>query len=131
MLEIIIISFGYKEGSPPSADVIFDVRFLKNPYWVEELRSLAGTDEAIQKYVLEQPIAQLFLTSLVLMLKEILPTLNEEGVDHYTIALGCTGGQHRSVTLAEVLATKLKEFVPEFKTRVLHRELDNRVRSQP
>src|SRR5580658_2531423 len=76
-LEVRVISFGYKQGPPPLANVVFDVRFLKNPYWVEELRPLTGRDQPVQDYVLQQPLAQEFLQSLNVMLSKILPKMAE------------------------------------------------------
>jgi UPF0042 nucleotide-binding protein len=124
-LELIITSFGYKKSPPPSANIVFDVRFLQNPYWVEELRPLSGRDRPVQDYVLKQELAQDFLAFLTNMLKKILPHMEERKIDRYTIALGCTGGQHRSATLVEALAKQLAEIFPDYKVSVLHRELDN------
>ncbi len=123
-LELVITSFGYKKSAPPSANVVFDVRFLQNPYWVEELRPLSGKDQPVQDYVLKQELAQDFLMFLTTMLKKILPHMAERKIDRYTIALGCTGGQHRSATLVEALGKDLKTIFPEYKVTVAHRELD-------
>lgn len=122
-LDILIMSFGYKEGPPPSANVVFDVRFLKNPYWVEELRPLTGLDKPIQDYVLQQELAQEFLDSAVGMMKTLLPRLVEMDIKEFSIAFGCTGGQHRSATLVEVLSNRLQEIFPHFNISKQHREL--------
>lgn len=118
-----VISFGYKEGSPPSANVTFDVRFLKNPYWVEELRPMTGLDVAVQKYVMEQNGAVQFVDSICDMLNSLIPLLVEKQVTEFTIAFGCTGGQHRSATLVEILAERLAERFPNTPVERFHREL--------
>ena len=123
--EVLVVSFGYKKDDPPSANVVFDVRFLKNPYWVEELKPLTGKDKPVQNYVLEQPLAQEFLESLTGMLQKILPCMLEAKHDRYTIALGCTGGQHRSASLVEALGPRLRELFPKYKVTIHHRELDD------
>ena len=119
------MSFGYKQGPPPVANVVWDVRFLKNPYWVEELRPLTGLDARVQEYVLQQPLAQDFLSSLTSIFAKVLPKVVEHKVDRYIIALGCTGGQHRSTTLAEALSKILSEQFPNFAISVRHRELSH------
>lgn len=122
-LEVKVISFGYKQGPPPLANIVFDVRFLKNPYWVEELRPLTGRDQPVQDYVLQQALAQEFLQSLGVMLGKILPKMAELKVGQFIIALGCTGGQHRSATLVETLAATLKQKYPQYSVVIAHREL--------
>jgi len=124
-LEVTVMSFGYKQGPPPLANVVFDVRFLKNPFWIEELRPLTGLDKPVQEYVLEQPMAQDFLESLSSLLNRVLPKVVEHKVHHYIIALGCTGGQHRSTALVEALAARLKENIPNCTVTIQHRELFN------
>ncbi|MBY0552248.1 MAG: hypothetical protein K2W95_33520 [Candidatus Obscuribacterales bacterium] len=118
-----VISFGYKEGAPPSANAVFDVRFLKNPYWVEELRPLSGLDVSVQQYVMEQNGAVEFIDSICAMLTSLLPMLREKQVAEFTIAFGCTGGQHRSATLVETLANELQKRFPEADVERFHREL--------
>ena len=117
------MSFGYKQGPPPLANVVFDVRFLKNPYWVEELRPLTGRDQPVQDYVLQQPLAQDFLQSLQVLLSKVLPKMAELKVGQFIIALGCTGGQHRSATLVEALAGLLRQKFPQYTVVIAHREL--------
>lgn len=121
-------SFGYKEGPPPPANAVFDVRFLKNPYWVEELRPLTGLDKKVQDYVLSQECAQEFLASIITMLDRVLPHLAATDITEYAIAFGCTGGQHRSATLVEALADHLQEHFPGYAVKRLHRELDGRTK---
>jgi UPF0042 nucleotide-binding protein len=122
-LAIQLISFGFKYGVPLEADLVFDVRFMQNPYYVEELRQLSGLTESVREYVLGQPVAQEFLRYLHDFLGFALPAYVGEGKTRLTIALGCTGGYHRSIALAEELATWLREqdFGP---VAVFHRELD-------
>lgn len=123
-LEVTVMSFGYKRGEAPNANAVFDVRFLKNPYWVEHLRPLTGLDKPVQDYVLEQDAAQDFLTSILDLTVKIIPQFNRAKVKHFTIAFGCTGGQHRSTTIAENMAFSLARYFPEAHVRVVHRELD-------
>ncbi len=123
-LEVTVMSFGYKRGDAPSANAVFDVRFLKNPYWVEELRPLTGLDKPVQDYVLKQEPAQDFLVSILELCFKIIPQFTDAKVKHFTIAFGCTGGQHRSATIAESVAQSLASGIPEAYVRVVHRELD-------
>lgn len=118
-----VISFGYKEGNPPAANAIFDVRFLKNPYWVEELRPLTGLDSRVQQYVMEQNGAKEFVDSIGDMLFALVPLLVEKQLSEFTIAFGCTGGQHRSATMVEILAKQLQERFPTTPIERFHREL--------
>jgi UPF0042 nucleotide-binding protein len=122
-LLVTVISFGYKEGAPPVANLVFDVRFLKNPFWVEELRPLTGEDKAVQAYVMEQPLAVEFLQSVLNMLDTLLPQLEEQKVGDFSIAFGCTGGQHRSATLASRVASEIGKRYPHYRVIKQHREL--------
>jgi len=122
-LEITVVSFGYKEGPPPVAGMVFDVRFLKNPYWVEELRPMTGLDKPVSDFVLEQVLAADFLDSLLDLFKRTLPQFSQLDVAELTVAFGCTGGQHRSVALTEALAARLKEAFPQYTVKSAHREL--------
>jgi len=126
VLEIKIVSFGYKAGPPPNANMLFDVRFLNNPYWVEHLRPLNGLDKEVQDYVIEQPLAKLFLNALMSMADTILPEMAKRKVKVVTIAFGCTGGQHRSCAIAEFTAKKLNEHFPQYMVKIFHRELDGK-----
>ena len=122
-LQIDIVTFGFKYGIPLEADLVFDVRFMQNPYYVEGLRQLSGLTDAVREYVLGQPVATEFLRYLRQFLTFALPAYVGEGKTRLTIALGCTGGYHRSIALTEELATWLREqdFGP---VAVFHRELD-------
>lgn len=123
-----VMSFGYKQGLPPTANIIFDVRFLKNPYWVDELRPLNGMcDVQVQDYVMNQDAAIGFLNSVTELLANLLPRLPELKVSEFTIAFGCTGGQHRSATMCEKLAARLSERFPNYQVEREHRELINRI----
>jgi RNase adapter protein RapZ len=122
-LVIQLISFGYKFGVPLEADLVFDVRFMQNPFYVEELRTQSGLTDPVRAYVLEQPLATQFMDSLRGFLEFAVPAYISEGKSRLTIAIGCTGGFHRSIVMAEELATWLRErgFGP---VAVFHRELD-------
>jgi UPF0042 nucleotide-binding protein len=122
-LAIQLISFGFKYGVPLEADLVFDVRFMQNPYYIEELRKLSGLTEEVRTFVLGQPVAQEFLRYLREFLAFALPAYVGEGKTRLTIALGCTGGYHRSIALAEALADWLRDrdFGP---VAIFHRELD-------
>jgi UPF0042 nucleotide-binding protein len=104
---ITIVSFGYKFGIPLDADLVFDLRFLPNPHWVDELRSLAGTDEPVRDFVLASAGAQEFMEHMFEFLDFALPRYAREGKSYLTIALGCTGGRHRSVVVAQEAAVRL------------------------
>ena len=115
-------SFGYRYGLPPNADLVIDVRFLPNPYYISELRPLSGLDPQVQKYVLDQEDCRAFIGELDRMLAFLLPRYQSEGKSYLTLAIGCTGGRHRSVTLVEEFARRLKE--KDFRVRVQHRDID-------
>jgi UPF0042 nucleotide-binding protein len=102
-----VISFGYKHGIPLDVDIVFDCRFLPNPFWIEELRPYSGLDDPVREWVLGQPESAAFLEKLDELLTSILPAFVREGKSYLTIAMGCTGGRHRSVALAEALAERL------------------------
>jgi UPF0042 nucleotide-binding protein len=121
-LVIQLISFGYKFGVPLEADLVFDVRFMQNPYYVPELRQLSGLTETVRNFVLEQPVARRFVTFLHDFLDFTLPAYESEGKTRLTIAIGCTGGYHRSIVIAEELAAWLGERGAP--VSVFHRELD-------
>lgn len=120
-LNVTVMSFGYKYGLPLDADHVVDVRFFANPYWVTELRHLTGKDEAVAKYVLEQPGARDFAQHYVDTLAPVLNGYLQELKPFVTIAVGCTGGRHRSVAMCEFIAKGLKD--KGFRVRVLHRDL--------
>jgi UPF0042 nucleotide-binding protein len=107
-LTISVISFGFKHSMPSDADIVMDVRFLPNPYYVLRLRDRTGLERAVRDYVLEREETQEFLSRWFDLLDQIVPGYIEEGKQHLTIAMGCTGGMHRSVVLAEVTADHLR-----------------------
>lgn len=107
-LDVTIESFGFKYGIPMDADIVMDVRFLPNPHWDEGLRPLTGLDEPVRRFVLEQPAAERFLSHLVDLLASVLPEFAQEGKSYLTVAVGCTGGRHRSVAVAEEVAARLR-----------------------
>ena len=122
-LRIDILTFGFKFGLPLEADLVFDVRFLTNPYWVPDLKPLSGLHASVRDYVLGQPSAGRFLELVTELLDLTLPAYRAEGKSRLTIALGCTGGYHRSIALAEELARRLRAH-DETEVAVFHRELD-------
>jgi UPF0042 nucleotide-binding protein len=103
-----ILSFGFKNGIPADADMVFDVRFLPNPFYIDELKHLTGKDKAVRDYVMSFDEAGTFLNKLVDMLEFLIPSYVKEGKHQLVIAIGCTGGQHRSVTLANELYDRMK-----------------------
>ena len=119
---ISVLSFGFKYGIPEDADLVFDVRFLPNPYYVDELRPLTGQDEGVFNYVMDNEIARQFAAKLDDMVKFLIPNYAKEGNTSLVIAIGCTGGKHRSVTLARVLYDKLIE-TREYGIRLEHRDI--------
>ncbi len=116
-----VISFGYKYGLPLDADLVFDVRFLPNPYYVDSLRSLNGNNSSVKKYVWKWPITHKFYQKLVDMLEFLIPCYIKEGKPQLAIAIGCTGGKHRSVVLSNDLLHMLQE--KGFNARVEHRDI--------
>lgn len=107
-LQIAVESFGFKHGLPLDADIVMDVRFLPNPHWDEDLRPLTGHDPAVRDYVIERAVTQEFLDHLETLLVSVLPSYQAEGRSYLTIAIGCTGGRHRSVAITEELARRLR-----------------------
>ena len=122
-LVVDVVTFGFKYGLPLEADLVFDVRFLNNPFYVEDLKPLSGLDTPVRDYVLGQPAAGRFLELVVELLELTIPAYRAEGKAHLTIALGCTGGYHRSIALAEELAARLGR-VAQASVAVFHRELE-------
>lgn len=118
-----VTSFGYKYGLPPGADLVFDVRFMQNPFYIPALRPLTGSDEPVRAFVLEDPATKEFLGHVVPFLRAVMPKYEEEKKAHLGIAFGCTGGRHRSVTMADEVAARVKEFWPGGIT-VEHRDRD-------
>lgn len=120
-MQISIVSFGYKHGLPLDVDLVFDVRFLPNPHWDEHLRPLTGQDDAVNEFVLGQDISQEFLNRLYGMLDLLVPAYKSEGKSYLTVAIGCTGGRHRSVAIAEQLCRWLLS--SGFRPRLTHRDI--------
>jgi UPF0042 nucleotide-binding protein len=118
------VSFGFKYGAPVDADIVLDVRFLQNPYFVDELRDHAGTVEVVKSYVLDQPDTHEFLARAEGLLGFCLPRFEAEGKSYLTIAVGCTGGRHRSVVIAEYLARALEK-ICDMSIEVVHRDIDH------
>ena len=120
---VTILSFGFKYGIPADADLVFDVRFLPNPYYDPELRPLTGNDAAIQQYVTRSGDAQIFLDKLEDMLEFLIPHYIDEGKYHLVVGIGCTGGKHRSVTIANGIYKRLKNL--PYSVRIEHRDIEN------
>lgn len=120
-LKIALISFGFKNGVPIDADMVFDVRFLPNPHWIPELRPKSGLSKDVAQYVLKHDAAQKFQDAMVNLLTGVAPGYLSEGKRQVTVAIGCTGGKHRSTSMAEELAVRLR--AQGFPTTVLHRDL--------
>ena len=121
-LYITVLSFGFKYGIPNDADLVFDVRFLPNPYYIDELRPQSGNDKPVQEYVMNNELAREFLEKLVDMVQFLMPNYAAEGKHQLVIAIGCTGGKHRSVTLANELYTALKHN-ENYGIRIEHRDI--------
>lgn len=108
-LFVTILSFGFKYGIPVDADLIFDVRFMPNPYYIEELRKKTGNDEVVKNFVMDSEVSRKFLEKLYDMIKFLIPNYVNEGKNQLVIGVGCTGGKHRSVTVANELYDKLSK----------------------
>ena len=121
-LQANIVSFGFKHGLPLDVDLVFDCRFLPNPHWVESLRPLRGTDPKVKRYVMKQEETEAFLAELERLFALLLPAYVKEGKSYLSIGVGCTGGHHRSVVLAEELARTLERL--GFPARVHHRDIE-------
>jgi UPF0042 nucleotide-binding protein len=128
-LAVSLQSFSYKRGMPRGVDMVFDCRFLRNPYWEQALRDLDGRDEAVEAYIRGDARFAEFYGRLSDLITFLLPAMVEEGKAHLAIGFGCTGGQHRSVAVAEILAKALAEAGWPVSKR--HRELERRAASQP
>lgn len=123
-LAVNLQSFSYKRGVPRGIDMVLDCRFLRNPYWDESLRGLTGMDDAVRKFVKEDARYATFFDQTQELVKFLLPAYREEGKSHFTIGMGCTGGQHRSVSVAEELAIVLAQ--SGWQVSVRHREMERR-----
>jgi UPF0042 nucleotide-binding protein len=120
-MKVSIISFGYKRGIPLDADMVFDMRFLENPFWNETMRAHSGLDDDVRAFVLQSDVAQYFLDALVTMVTKLAPSFISEDKKQLVIGIGCTGGMHRSVAMAEELYNRLKQ--QNMKVSVEHRDL--------
>ena len=116
-----VMSFGYKNGMPVSADMVFDARFIPNPYYVKSLKERTGNDAKVQNYVLKHDISKQFMDSVTSMINTLIPYYRKEGKYSLNVCFGCTGGRHRSVTLANELERRLAEL--GVRTTVAHRDL--------
>ncbi len=121
-LSVNVVSFGFKYGIPLDVDLVLDCRFLPNPHWVEELRPLSGKDEPVRDYVLAQPESKAFLEKIDDLMGLALPGYVREGKSYLSVAVGCTGGRHRSVAIAEELAAALRH--RGFRPSVTHRDIE-------
>jgi RNase adapter protein RapZ len=121
-MQILVMSFGFKHGVPIDVDNVLDVRFLPNPHWVDEMRPLTGLDEPVRRYVLGQPEAKEFLERAEYLLKFLVPAYVKEGKSYLTIAIGCTGGRHRSVVLVEEIADRLRKM--GYNPSTIHRDVE-------
>ncbi|MBP8714806.1 MAG: RNase adapter RapZ [Lachnospiraceae bacterium] len=123
-LMVSIESFGFKFGIPSDADLVFDVRFMPNPFYIEKLKHMTGNDKDVQDYVLGFPEAHIFLDKLYDMLDFLIPNYVREGKHQLVIAIGCTGGRHRSVTMANELYSRLKSGDGHFGLKLYHRDVN-------
>lgn len=121
-LMITVMSFGFKHGIPSDADLVFDVRFLPNPFYIEELKHQTGNDTPVQKYVMSFPEAETFMEKLMDMTEFLIPNYVKEGKYRLVIAIGCTGGKHRSVTLANELYKRMKN-QGDYGIKLYHRDV--------
>lgn len=128
---ITVLSFGFKYGIPADSDLVFDVRFLPNPYYVPELKYLTGNDEPIREFVMKNEEATEFLMKLIDMMEFLIPNYQREGKYQLVVSIGCTGGKHRSVTLANALFGVLREL--GYSVKIEHRDIekDARVKGEP
>jgi UPF0042 nucleotide-binding protein len=120
-MQVMVVSFGYKYGLPMDSDLVFDTRFLPNPFYVDELRDMTGKNAKVRAYVMEAPEATHFIQEMFRFVDYLMPNFVEEGKSYVTVAVGCTGGKHRSVVLAETLGEHLKDM--KYKVQVNHRDI--------
>ena len=121
-LIITLVSFGYKHGLPLDADLVFDIRFLPNPHYIPELQPLSGLDSEVSKFVLDSPLTQKYLKHFKKFIDFLIPNFIEEGKTHLTVAIGCTGGRHRSVAVAETIKSYFES--REHMVVVEHRDIE-------
>jgi len=120
-MQVMVVSFGYKYGLPMDSDLVFDTRFLPNPFYVDELRQKTGKNAKVRAYVMEAPETKRFVKEMFRFVDYMMPNFVEEGKSYVTVAVGCTGGKHRSVALAETLGEHLKG--TNYKIQVNHRDI--------
>ncbi len=120
-MQVMVVSFGYKYGLPMDSDLVFDTRFLPNPFYVDELRDKTGKNAKVRAYVMEAPETARFVKEMFRFVDYLMPNFVEEGKSYVTVAVGCTGGKHRSVVLAETLGEHLKDM--KYKVQVNHRDI--------
>ena len=123
-ISISVVSFGFKYGMPKDADMVFDVRFLPNPHYVGHLKDRTGKEEVVQNYIMKWPVANKFYDKLFDFISFLIPEYIKEGKSHLSIAIGCTGGQHRSVTTAIKLGNFIKS--EEYRVVIKHRDIDKK-----
>ena len=121
-LRIEVMSFGFKRGLPRQADLVYDVRFLPNPFYIEGLGHQTGLDEDVRRFVMDHPVTEEFMQKITDLLGFLLPHYQEEGKHRLMIGIGCTGGQHRSVAIAEAIAQSLREL--KYEVTATHRDLE-------
>ena len=121
-LRVEVMSFGFKRGLPRQADLVYDVRFLPNPFYIEGLGCQTGQDEDVRRFVMDHPVTEEFMQKIIDLLAFLLPHYQEEGKQRLMIGIGCTGGQHRSVAIAEAIAYKLREM--KYEASASHRDLE-------
>jgi UPF0042 nucleotide-binding protein len=121
VMQLSLVSFGFKHGIPLDVDMVWDVRFLPNPHWEEQLRELSGLDDAVKSFTIDQPLAQEFLSKAQEMLNFLLPAYQAEGKSYLTVAIGCTGGRHRSVAVTEAIGSWLS--TNGLRPRITHRDI--------
>ena len=121
---ITVLSFGFKYGLPSDADLVFDVRFLPNPYYIDDLRAKSGNDPEVRDYVMSSDTACRFLEKLTDMVRFLIPNYVSEGKTQLVIAIGCTGGKHRSVTLANALYRELAGEEQDYGIKIEHRDIE-------
>jgi UPF0042 nucleotide-binding protein len=121
VMQLTVESFGYKHGIPLDVDLVFDVRFLPNPHWDENLRPLSGLDQSVSDFVLQQPLAIEFVDKIDALFAMLIPAYRAEGKSYLTVAIGCTGGRHRSVAIAEEIGQKFIQL--GHNPRVIHRDI--------
>lgn len=124
-LMVTVMSFGFKYGIPTDADLVFDVRFLPNPFYIEELKQKTGNDKEVQDYVMKQEESEIFMRKLIDMVQFLIPNYVKEGKYRLVIAIGCTGGKHRSVTLANELYKRMKD-KGTYGMKLYHRDVESR-----